>query len=955
MQKKVFPAEWTLIPVAGKATYVREWGEHKRKHIDSEGLFWEDSRYQGFGVVTGELSGGLIALDIDGHDADGRFKAEVGEAYEAHGAETTMSWTSGKPGRRQLLYRVPEHMLISMRHINTIILRLDQTWALGQGDSNRTAKEASEPEYEEVVLRFNRCQSVLPRSPHPEKGRKYTFLNYNGGQPAEAPEWVLDVIRQHLKPQGWLTDAEMTELESEAGQTLIPSKQIRGWFFSEEVQAQLMPRLEDLIFKHPTFYDYGWQTRPSKNPHRVSGCPWHGGKSGTSFQYSELTGCWDCKACGVGGDVLDFVHKIETGDKFAGRPKGPALETYVARLAPELGYKYPDDAQMVQRSEVSFKPQVKMGPESFFDSLSNLLKRNPNPATAKDLMQDLAQTTGRRMTGIDCIKAEQEYRAYKQAQMTNAKPWWEVEKMTFTIPNLMMKPSQIILHAAPGKGKTSAAMGFARMVGQGEPMTIRGIKVPVPAGKVLWIQNDQNPAKLYRDCEDNGIDAEKDSGWFIVRKGFQMNYLADLTTWINEIKPALVVIDSIGSCSTDMQEQEKDKAFASPLYYYARMNGEDPELGGFHPCTILWIHHDNAQGEVRGTRYLTAAVDEQWHLRELSGEERERIRAEGRTASNCRYIQVKKSRLGREGDCLVVERDVNGVYSVWDHTPTERRMDEGQGDPEPSTIALRIVRDRARGTTTLEERRMTAAEVWEPLVEEVTGQGREAPSKKSVHRWLTRWVEDGVLVLGGNVPAGPKQKPAKSYAIPLEPPRAGGEKRCPLSLYGAEPLRQHDLYKDTPEGDLTGVPISDASPYKDTSPEAENGVPIRNRCDGGDLPHIGTTDTFSNGTEAPNQLNTPETHDKTSEALQPAEECLEGLPGPEGDAPVHLPRDRQESPDRHRGGAEGEAQCGGALAEGASDLAANSRVKVWMNPSVDELTPPEQDSEDWSKYDEYFF
>jgi hypothetical protein len=37
---------------------------------------------------------------------------------------------------------------------------------------------------------------------------------------------------------------------------------------------------------------------------------------------------------------------------------------------------------------------------------------------------------------------------------------------------------------------------------------------------------------------------------------------------------------------------------------------------------------------------------------------------------------------------------------VWDYTPTERREDQGQGDPEPNTMALRIVKERvlkARG------------------------------------------------------------------------------------------------------------------------------------------------------------------------------------------------------------------------------------------------------------------
>jgi len=71
----VFPKDWNLIPVAGKATYVKEWCTTKRRQVDAEGLFFEDSRYKGFGVVTGALSGGLIALDIDGPEADKRYKA----------------------------------------------------------------------------------------------------------------------------------------------------------------------------------------------------------------------------------------------------------------------------------------------------------------------------------------------------------------------------------------------------------------------------------------------------------------------------------------------------------------------------------------------------------------------------------------------------------------------------------------------------------------------------------------------------------------------------------------------------------------------------------------------------------------------------------------------------------------------------------------------------------------
>jgi hypothetical protein len=359
------------------------------------------------------------------------------------------------------------------------------------------------------------------------------------------------------------------------------------------------------------------------------------------------------------------------------------------------------------------------------------------------------------------------------------------------VPNLLMKPTQVMLHAAGGLGKTSACMGLAKAVGRGESMRIRGIDLPVQQGTVLWIQNDQNPAKLLRDCEDNGINPALDK-WFIVKRGFQINHTSEFAEWVKAYKPALVIIDSIGSCSTKMQVEEKDKAFASPFYFYAEKNG-DPGDGGFPATTIVWIHHDNANGEARGTRYLIAAVDEQWHLRATSEEERESLRERGTNPSNCRMIAIKKSRLGRQGDLLVVERDENFAYSVADYTPTERREDNGQGAAEPHTMALRIVRDRVReaceeGATVKD--RMSAKEVWERLVEELNGQLRKAPSSKTVKRWLDRWVDDGVLALGKKLIVEGSDKPVASYTLPPSCARALRSRNRFFSIVPRDRLQQ---------------------------------------------------------------------------------------------------------------------------------------------------------------------
>jgi hypothetical protein len=805
VRQGVFPEDWALIPVAGKDTYVKEWPSKKRSRVDAEALYQTDSRYRGFGVVTGELSGGLLAVDIDGPKADARFRAITGEAYEALGEESTMSWTSGRPGRRQILYRVPAYMVQQLAHVNTLICQEDSTWKLGKGDVDRSKAAAEGDAYEELVLRFNRCQSVLPQSIHPTTKKPYRFLNYNGGMPAEAPDWLLTVLRGFTKAQAWLSDAALGQLEEFAADsgTLLPPRQIRGWFFGDSVQALLMPRLEELVFKHQAF-ENGWKERSGDNPQRLNYCPWHGGQSGTSFQYSVKSGCWDCKACGVGGDVIDFIHKIESGDKSAGRPGGRDLETYVARLAQQLGLRYPEDANVQVTKEA---PRLELDEVAFHEALCKIHDEESNPAIRLGKMAGLALATGRRLTGSQCLSAMDEYRYYEDARRKNRKlQWWQdVQRMTFTIPNVLKVPSQTVLHAQPGEGKTSACMGLAKSIGRGLPMKVRGIEVPVKQGNVLWIQNDQSPAKLLQDCEDNGIDPEKDD-WFIVKRGFQLNHVKEMTEWIREYKPALVIVDSISSCSTKMQVSEIEKAFASPFYYISERNG-DPGPEGFPATSIIWIHHDNAQGNVRGTKLLVAAMDEQWHLRKLKDDERDGVRERSLIPSSCRFIEIKKSRMGREGDRLIVHRDENFSYSVWDFTSTEKREDNGHGDPDPSTTCLKLVKQHVLGARECGgDDRITAQEVWEGVCGLVTGQGRRPPSSRTIKRWLERWVEAGLLVPGKRKRVEGVKQLVSTYTLPTTAaPRVGIKKLCPSFVVPPKPLQTLEITTDkspTPEDDV---------------------------------------------------------------------------------------------------------------------------------------------------------
>ena len=876
VRKGIFPEEWTLIPVAGKATYIPEWGTRKRSRVDAEGLYLADSRSSGFGVVTGELSGGLLAIDIDGPRADARFRAAIGDGYQAFGEEGTMSWTSGKPGRRQILYRVPQYMLGNLSHVTTVILQEAGQWELGKGDVDRNK---GEEQYQEVVLRFNRCQSVLPRSLHPDTKQRYRFLNYNDGRPADAPRWLLDILQGFQKAQGWLTEAQLKELSQNApGDTVLPERQIRGWFFGEDVQRALMPRLEELVFKHRTFDEYGWQNREGKNAQRMSGCPWHGGESGTAFQYGVEHGCWDCKACGVGGDVLDFIHKIESGDKHASRPRGEDLETYVARLAGALGFRYPEDAnvQVTKRA-----PQQVMSSVAFHEELGRIFDAERNPAVRLDRMAQLAMETGRRMNGKECEAALGEYRYKKSADQQNESASWfdEVDDPDFIIPNMLVRPGQVILHAAGGVGKTSACLGLAKAIGTGTPMKVRGITVPVVQGPVLWIQSDQTLSKLKRDLQDNDIDPVRKDSWFHLRRGFQINHMREFATWVKEIKPALVVVDSIGSCSSRMQVSEIEKAFATPLYWYNEANG-NPAEDGFPACAIIWIHHDNANGEVRGNRYLINAIDEQWHLRKLKDEEKDKLRQRGENPSSVRMIQIKKSRAGREGDLIKVIRDANFAYSLEDYTPTVRREDDGLGDPDPFTLVLDIVK-RGSAAQQAEGARyvgLTVIEVWGELTEHLQGlQGSKAkvPSSKTVGRWLQRWVADGLMDRAKRPAESKGGQPPRIYR-----PRALPSISSSFTKTSSNPFQRKasgsghkNVCPNPPEG---GSEVVDKpSPVADTAESVQNRNPVVAR----DLGGIGqkTAQTMGREEPAPSELPPPE----SEQAASPLE-SLSGLAGAGG-------------------------------------------------------------------------
>jgi hypothetical protein len=157
------PDNWVLTPVHNKRALRNNWQTepalnrgHLAHQILNGTLATKDNgteytqTWNGYGLRTGNISGGLLGIDVDGPDAELQLQELCNDDLP-----TTVSWTSGKPGRVNRLYQLPKDLQEAL--------------------SNWTGKKIIVSPGQDLHFRYNDQQQVLPPSVHPETGT-YTWL-----------------------------------------------------------------------------------------------------------------------------------------------------------------------------------------------------------------------------------------------------------------------------------------------------------------------------------------------------------------------------------------------------------------------------------------------------------------------------------------------------------------------------------------------------------------------------------------------------------------------------------------------------------------------------------------------------------------------------------------------------------------------------------------------------------
>ena len=286
------------------------------------------------------------------------------------------------------------------------------------------------------------------------------------------------------------------------------------------------------------------------------------------------------------------------------------------------------------------------------------IRQLENPAEAEHRMNGLAIAAGyKNAGGIEALLLTQLMHDRRIDRMTVGELMAMDFNRGFVIPDILPTPSVVLIYGPGGDGKSMSAWTIGKHVAMGTPFMVRGKLMPVDQGPVLILNGDQAMSQVQDQLQE--VDFPKDAPVHIQTNWNlrQVDRFADL---VNEIKPKLVVIDSLIGCSGGNAFDENKSEFASPLYQLARLNGSL-----FAATTILIVHHANKQGGFRGTSAIRDAVDETWSLKRPTAEQI----AEKPELRSVRYINIEKSRSGRSGTRLQMQMESDLTFSISDATP----------------------------------------------------------------------------------------------------------------------------------------------------------------------------------------------------------------------------------------------------------------------------------------------
>ena len=359
----------------------------------------------------------------------------------------------------------------------------------------------------------------------------------------------------------------------------------------------------------------------------------------------------------------------------------------------------------------------------------------------------------------------------------------------FLIPGLLPYGYVVLLHGDAGCGKSATAMALMKHVVDGIPFQLKNQMVPIKPGPAIYFNADMSSLDFEEEYDLHEI---KNGHRFRFQPDFNLYRQAQFVKVMNKVKPSIICIDSLSSCSGSKAADENKASFSQPLYWLSAKNGIL-----WPACAILVLHHSNkSAGGVRGSSGIAAAVSEVWNI--------SMPKKDSGLKNDQRVITIGKSRLNRSGESLLqTQNDDLTVSLVEAKKPEEMQTRAG-------SVAERIMNRLQTSKEWVTRQELNA----DPLVG-----GSVAAIKKTLQRLENRGV---IEILEKPNPAG--GDPIKLYRSLQSSPRgeiiSGGQ--VPLKSVDDSSSRgdTNSLEPECPPVDLSAGASSEDGETLSPSPRA---------------------------------------------------------------------------------------------------------------------------------------
>ena len=606
---KLLPADWVLAPIYRKGAKMRSGKEATGKNplevafdrqlgpADVALQLEKNENLGAVGLFTGMRGRGIVILDVDKNLA--ALKRKWGDSLK--GAPVI---TSTKKNAAKYVFRVPEELW-------------NQVDGFGHSEDHKDGYE---------VLWGS--QGLIFGAYAGSSCGKYPVGDYSfEGDPdsvPEAPEWLLAEMKAAKAPETFIKNRTALDLSDR----------------TEDEVAVIITECLDVI------------------ENRGSGQRDHWVKVGMAIHSVlpnelglTLWSAWSAK------DV-EFAHEWERGNpceatwnSFKPGRIGLGSLIYMAdRVDPKRSRFTSNSKQILEAAEANKIQQYREVTLSFEEIIRRGMEiyEGSNVARMNYELHALAmEARYKDQSGVEKLLLDHitEQNRSEERQMDER----ESKKREFLIPGLLPRAYTVLFFGEPGSGKSATAIALMKCVTDGVPFKLKNQIVPVEQGKVIYFTSDMSNDDFDEEFDLHDVQNARD---FIHVPDFNLYRRVQFVKTMNRIKPKMICIDSLSSCSGAKAGDENKAEFAQPLYWLNLNNGVL-----WPHCVITVLHHAaRGHGGARGSTAISAAVAEVWNIKQPA--------KDSGLSVDQRVITVGKSRINRSGETLIQTQEEDLTVSL---------------------------------------------------------------------------------------------------------------------------------------------------------------------------------------------------------------------------------------------------------------------------------------------------